>query len=181
MFADRLFAFFSTRILGFVDIYSSSCDGNSSDIRIIEFNDTLDLDHYLNPIALILCYFVVALTSRVLLGPKVTPAPPGPGEGCRPGSDPLRTCIAVYITNPIVKIIERNFSHISLSLAIRIVANHGIKISRNHSRSEARRVEIIHDRAILAAREWHREGKRSAPGLVPNGPQEHSAQDIRDE
>lgn len=56
-----------------------------------------------------------------------------------------------------------------------------IKINRNHSCSEARRVEIIHDRAILAAREWHREGKRSAPGLVPNGAQEHSAQDIRDE
>lgn len=97
------------------------------------------------------------------------------------GQTVLPHCIAVYITNPIVKIIERNFSHISLSLAIRIVANHGIKINRNHSCSEARRVEIIHDRAILAAREWHREGKRSAPGLVPNGAQEHSAQDIRDE
>lgn len=105
-----------------MDIYSSSCDGNSSDIRIIEFNDTLDLDHYLNPIALILCYFVVALTSRVLLGPKVTHAPLGSaGQTVIPPS----TCIAVYITNPIVKIIERNFSHISLSLAIRIVANHG--------------------------------------------------------
>lgn len=71
-----------------MDIYSSSCDSNTSDIRIIEFNDTLDLDHYLNPIALILCYFVVALTSRVLLGPKVTLAPPGSGDECRPDSDP---------------------------------------------------------------------------------------------
>ena len=31
----------------------------------------LDLDHYLNPIALIICYFVVATTSNLLLGPKV--------------------------------------------------------------------------------------------------------------
>lgn len=72
-----------------MDIYSSSCDGNTSDIRIIEFNDTLDLDHYLNPIALILCYFVVALTSRVLLGPKVTLTPPGSGDECRPVLPPV--------------------------------------------------------------------------------------------
>ena len=56
--------------MGFSAIYQSSCD-NGSDIRVIEFNDDLDLDHYLNPIALILCYFVVAITSKVLLGPQV--------------------------------------------------------------------------------------------------------------
>lgn len=60
----------SFRILGFSDIYSSSCD-NGTDIRVIEFNDSLDLDHYINPIALVLCYFVVTITSRVLLGPQV--------------------------------------------------------------------------------------------------------------
>lgn len=42
-----------------------------TDIRVIEFNYGLDLDHYLNPIALIMCYFVVAITSSVLLGPQV--------------------------------------------------------------------------------------------------------------
>lgn len=57
--------------MGFAAVYVSSCD-NGSDIRVIEFDEDLDLDHYLNPIVLIICYFVVAITSRVLLGPQVT-------------------------------------------------------------------------------------------------------------
>jgi hypothetical protein len=58
------------RLLGIAPIYSSSC-GNGSDIRVIDFNSDLDLDHYLNPIALIICYVVVALTSVILLDPQV--------------------------------------------------------------------------------------------------------------
>jgi hypothetical protein len=56
--------------MGFPAIYSSSCD-NGTDIRVMEFNANLDLDHYLNPVALIVCYFVVSITSKVLLGPQV--------------------------------------------------------------------------------------------------------------
>lgn len=67
------------RILGFAAIYSSSCD-NATDIRVIEFNDDLDLDHYLNPVSLIICYFVVTITSRVLLGPQVRKAARTPVE-----------------------------------------------------------------------------------------------------
>ncbi|XP_070500560.1 piezo-type mechanosensitive ion channel component isoform X4 [Chironomus tepperi] len=57
------------RVLGFPAIYTSSCD-NATDIRIINFNEDLDLDHYLNPIALIICYLVVTLTSIILLEPQ---------------------------------------------------------------------------------------------------------------
>jgi hypothetical protein len=56
--------------MGFAAIYISSCD-NETDIRVTKFDDTLDLDHYLNPISLIFCYFVIAITSRVVLGPQV--------------------------------------------------------------------------------------------------------------
>jgi hypothetical protein len=42
-----------------------------TDIREIIFNDTLDLDHYLNPVALIICYLIIALTSSILLDPQV--------------------------------------------------------------------------------------------------------------
>jgi hypothetical protein len=58
------------RVLGWTAIYSSSCD-NGTDIRVITFNTDLDLDRYLNPIVLILCYYIVAITSKVLLGPQV--------------------------------------------------------------------------------------------------------------
>ncbi|CAO1375472.1 unnamed protein product [Diamesa hyperborea] len=56
------------RILGFSAIYSSSCGGNESDIRIIDFDSNLDLDHYLSPISLIICYFILSITSIVLMG-----------------------------------------------------------------------------------------------------------------
>lgn len=57
--------------MGFSDIYSSSCDGGQRDIRIIAFNKEKELDHVLNPIALIICYFILAVTSNFLLKPKV--------------------------------------------------------------------------------------------------------------
>ncbi|KAG5675805.1 hypothetical protein PVAND_005679 [Polypedilum vanderplanki] len=57
------------RVLGIAPIYSSSCD-NSTDIRVINFNFDLDLDHYLNPIALIICYIIIGLTSVLLLDPQ---------------------------------------------------------------------------------------------------------------
>ncbi|CAO1304226.1 unnamed protein product [Diamesa serratosioi] len=59
------------RVLGFSAIYSSSCGGNDSDIRIIDFDNNLDLDHYLSPISLIICYFILSITSVLLLGPQV--------------------------------------------------------------------------------------------------------------
>jgi hypothetical protein len=57
--------------MGFSAIFKSSCD-NGSDIRVMQFDDDLDLDHYLNPIALIVCYFIVTITAKVMLGPQVT-------------------------------------------------------------------------------------------------------------
>lgn len=39
---------------------------------MINFDADLDLDHYLNPIALIICYLTIAITSVLLLDPQVT-------------------------------------------------------------------------------------------------------------
>lgn len=41
-----------------------------NDIRIIQFAK-YNADYYLNPIALIICYYTIALTSSLLLEPKV--------------------------------------------------------------------------------------------------------------
>lgn len=43
---------------------------NINDIRIIQFAK-YNADYYLNPIALIICYYTIALTSSLLLEPKV--------------------------------------------------------------------------------------------------------------
>lgn len=58
--------------MGFSDIYSSSCNDGNRDIRILAFNKEIELDHILNPIALIICYFIVAVTSNILLTPKAS-------------------------------------------------------------------------------------------------------------
>lgn len=91
----------------------------------------------------------------------------------------------MYIkTNPVCQNywkIPKNFltSRYRLPFELSLTAGNQ-NYSQNHSFSAARRIEIVHDRAFLAARERH-QGERSAPGLVPNGPQEHFAEDIRDE
>lgn len=41
------------------------------DIRVIYFNK-YNIDYYLNPIFLLLCYYTISITSVLLLGPKVT-------------------------------------------------------------------------------------------------------------
>lgn len=41
------------------------------DIRVIIFNK-YNIDYYLNPIFLLLCYYTISITSVLLLGPKVT-------------------------------------------------------------------------------------------------------------
>lgn len=58
------------RYLGFDVFYISTCE-NDSDIRIIDFNHDLELDSYFNPIAIVLCYFTLAITTSLLFEPKV--------------------------------------------------------------------------------------------------------------
>ena len=60
------FSCWQIRILALTPILTSSCD-NQSDIREVEFNSDLGSDYYINPIAILLCYYVVALSSNVLL------------------------------------------------------------------------------------------------------------------
>lgn len=52
------------------------------DIRVILFNK-YNVDYYLNPIMLLLCYYTIAITSKLLLGPKVSRLSP-----CRPHAFP---------------------------------------------------------------------------------------------
>lgn len=59
----------ANRFLGFEQIFSSSCE---NDIRVIVINNTLEIDSYLNPIALLVCYYTLSLTSVLVLSPKVS-------------------------------------------------------------------------------------------------------------
>lgn len=71
MFTSEFFKYV-IRILGLVDIYSSSCEGKNTDVRVLNLNKELKLDHMLHPISMIVCYFVLAVTSSVLLKPNVS-------------------------------------------------------------------------------------------------------------
>lgn len=49
---------------------SSTCEGGA-DIRVINFNGTFDVDHYLNPVILILTYYILTITSNLILSQQV--------------------------------------------------------------------------------------------------------------
>lgn len=70
-----LFYNLSFRFLGFSPLLISTCNVTNStpegDIRIIYLNQTLDLDAFLNPIALLLCYYVLVISSDFILNTKV--------------------------------------------------------------------------------------------------------------
>lgn len=116
------FSCFSNRILGFPAIYSSSCD-NETDIRVMEFNTDLDYDHYINPVALILCYFVVTITSKALLGPQVNIDPKELlvivddsvtrlQPGCAHPQTPLNCIMHLLIIENVARFNQKqNFSH----------------------------------------------------------------------
>lgn len=57
--------------MGLTAIYSSSCIANESDVRVIDFDDNLDMDKYFNILVLIVCYLTISITSCLLLGPQV--------------------------------------------------------------------------------------------------------------
>lgn len=79
---------FLCRLLGFVPLFISTCDHNSTvmplnctsygnvtfpqDIRIISVNVNADIDEILNPIMILVCFYVMALVSALLLGPQVS-------------------------------------------------------------------------------------------------------------
>lgn len=63
---------FLFRFVGFSPLLVSSCNDTDGDIRVIHLNDTLDLDAFLNPLALLLCYYVLAISSKFILDAKVT-------------------------------------------------------------------------------------------------------------
>lgn len=63
--------FFCYSLLGFSPLLQSSCNSTSGDIRVIYLNETLDLDAFLNPVALLLCYYVLVISSGFILDAKV--------------------------------------------------------------------------------------------------------------
>lgn len=63
---------FRFRFAGFSPLLVSSCNETDGDIRVIHLNDALDLDAFLNPVALLLCYYVLAIASKFILDAKVT-------------------------------------------------------------------------------------------------------------
>lgn len=63
---------FFFRFAGFSPLIVSACNGTDGDIRVLHLNDSVDLDAFLNPIALLLCYYVLAIASSFILDAKVT-------------------------------------------------------------------------------------------------------------
>ncbi|XP_037913806.1 piezo-type mechanosensitive ion channel component isoform X2 [Hermetia illucens] len=51
------------RLSGLEPLFISSCT-KGDDIRVISFNDSVYFDSYLNPIAILLCYYILALTCK---------------------------------------------------------------------------------------------------------------------
>lgn len=61
-------------LLGFSPLIVSSCNSTFGDIRVIYLNHTLDLDAFLNPVALLLCYYALIISSGFILDAKVKPS-----------------------------------------------------------------------------------------------------------
>ncbi|XP_055299196.1 piezo-type mechanosensitive ion channel component isoform X28 [Sitodiplosis mosellana] len=59
------------RLLGFSPLIVSSCNSTSGDIRVIYLNQTLDVDAFLNPVALLLCYYALVISSGFILDAKL--------------------------------------------------------------------------------------------------------------
>lgn len=56
-------------LIGLEPLIESSC---MPDIRVLLYNNTLSLDSYLNPFALLFAYFAMALTTKHLIKPRVS-------------------------------------------------------------------------------------------------------------
>lgn len=68
----RLFYFNFPRFAGFSPLILSWCNSTGGDIRELTINDAVDTDAFLNPIALLVCYYTLAITSRFILDRKVS-------------------------------------------------------------------------------------------------------------
>ncbi|XP_030384819.1 piezo-type mechanosensitive ion channel component isoform X4 [Scaptodrosophila lebanonensis] len=58
----------AARLIGLEPLIESYC---ASDIRVMLYNNTLTLDSYLNPFALLFAYFALALTTKHLIKPRL--------------------------------------------------------------------------------------------------------------
>ncbi|XP_030384820.1 piezo-type mechanosensitive ion channel component isoform X5 [Scaptodrosophila lebanonensis] len=62
----------AARLIGLEPLIESYC---ASDIRVMLYNNTLTLDSYLNPFALLFAYFALALTTKHLIKPRLESKP----------------------------------------------------------------------------------------------------------
>ncbi|XP_034474344.1 piezo-type mechanosensitive ion channel component [Drosophila innubila] len=58
----------TARLIGLEPLIESDC---SPDIRVLLYNNTLSLDSYLNPFAMLFAYFAMALTTKHLIKPRL--------------------------------------------------------------------------------------------------------------
>lgn len=58
-------------LLGFSPLLVSSCNSTSGDIRVMYLNRSFDMDAFLNPVALLLCYYALVISSGFILDTKV--------------------------------------------------------------------------------------------------------------
>lgn len=66
LLCDKLISFVIHRFLGFSPLIISNCTTTDVDLNI-----DLDLDAFLNPVALFLCYYILAISSSFVLNQKV--------------------------------------------------------------------------------------------------------------
>lgn len=62
---------FAFRFSGLSPLILSSCNSTDGDIRVLTVNTDLEIDAFLNPLALLLCYYTLAIASSFILNQKV--------------------------------------------------------------------------------------------------------------
>lgn len=60
------------RFIGFAPLIISNCDAPDKDIRIIYYNNEVQFDSYLNPLAILFCYYSLAIVSSFILNTTVS-------------------------------------------------------------------------------------------------------------
>lgn len=62
---------FLYRFLGFDPLVQSFCSADASLNVLIDYNRDVNFDSYLNPLAIIVCYYTLAITSGLILSSTV--------------------------------------------------------------------------------------------------------------
>lgn len=60
------------RYLGFDALVSYNCSALKADNTVLQYNTTVQIDSWLNPVAIVLCYYTLAITAGPILHSRVS-------------------------------------------------------------------------------------------------------------